>query len=132
MEDPNSVAALKKIWGYQKLEDGTLEITRYKGQATEVTVPAKIGKSIVTAIGDHAFSPLQLRIQNSKIREELTQVTFPETISKIDYYAFWCCDKLKTFFVPEHSVTAETIATNPPRIWRSNSFSIQFIPKEDA
>lgn len=55
--NPNSVAELKKVWGYEKREDGTMIITRYKGTNTEIDVPEKIGNSVVTAIGDWAFSP---------------------------------------------------------------------------
>lgn len=48
---PDAVDALKKLWSYKKQEDGTLIITSYKGTDTEVTVPEKIGRSIVTAVG---------------------------------------------------------------------------------
>ena len=34
---PDSVSELKKIWSYIKREDGTLVITSYKGDKTEVT-----------------------------------------------------------------------------------------------
>ncbi|MDE6054783.1 MAG: hypothetical protein K2G55_13720, partial [Lachnospiraceae bacterium] len=53
---PDSVVSLKKIWSYRKEEDGTLTITNYKGTALEVTVPERIGKSVVTAIGKAAFT----------------------------------------------------------------------------
>ena len=50
MEDPNSVSALKKIWGYKKNNDGSLMITSYKGNATKVVIPSAIGKASVTVI----------------------------------------------------------------------------------
>ena len=54
--NPNSVTEMKKIWGYEKRKDGTLVITRYKGSNTKIEVPEKIGSSIVTEIGNKAFS----------------------------------------------------------------------------
>ena len=55
-ENPNSVSALKKKWGYKKLDDGTLVITSYKGSDEIVEVPSKIGKSTVTFIEEGAFA----------------------------------------------------------------------------
>ena len=100
-EDPNSVSALKKIWSYKKLEDGTLVITSYKGQETEVTVPAKIGKSMVSAIGEEAFYPYQSRVKNKEVRKNLTKVVLPEGITEIGRYAFHCCDGLRDLWLPD-------------------------------
>lgn len=47
----DSVTALRKLWSYEKGEDGTLTITNYKGKESVVVVPERIGKNIVTAIG---------------------------------------------------------------------------------
>lgn len=101
MEDPNSVSALKKIWSYQKLEDGTLMITGYKGQDTEVVVPARIGKNLVSAIGERAFSPGQSRIKNRDVRNKLTEVVLPEGITAIGRLAFYNCDNLCDIWLPD-------------------------------
>ena len=44
-------------WDYQYalLEDGMAEITKYTGDASELTVPATLGGHRVASIGDRAF-----------------------------------------------------------------------------
>ena len=66
-EDPSSVSALKKVWSYKKLDDGTLIITSYKGAAIDVEVPAVIGKAAVTVIGEDAIAAFDWngRIKNN-------------------------------------------------------------------
>lgn len=54
---PDSVYIMKQFWKYKKRTDGTLCITGYKGTEKDVVVPEKIGKNMVTAIDDCAFSP---------------------------------------------------------------------------
>ncbi len=105
--NPNSVTELKKIWGYEKCEDGTLVITRYKGSSTEVEVPEKIGSSVVAKIGDWAFSPgaPRLRKEQSALRRAITRITLPETICAIGDGAFYDCRALIQINVPD-SVTA--------------------------
>jgi len=95
---PDSVMMMKKIWSYKKREDGTLVITSYKGNDTVVTVPEKIGKGIVTAIGAGAFSANSgacagmvtstgtWEMQN--VRRKITKITLPETIKSIGASAF--------------------------------------------
>ncbi len=125
---PNSVATLKQIWSYRKREDGTLMITNYKGKETEVTVPEKIGKGIVTAIGKGAFSgnfynPKATEVQ-VKQHNEIVKVILPDTIEfigegafskmaslkeinipigvrEIGAYAFHGCDSLKSLTIPK-------------------------------
>lgn len=106
--NPNSVAERKKIWGFEKREDGTVIITRYKGKNTEIDVPEKIGDSIVTAIGDWAFSPGASRLkveQREFLRRSLTCVRLPDTIETIGKGAFWGCWALEQAHVPD-GVTA--------------------------
>lgn len=101
-EDPNSVSALKKIWGYKKLEDDTLIITSYKGTDTEVVVPAKIGKSSVSTIDGKAFAVLTDGVM-SKYRENrknIISVEIPEGITGIKSDAFYNCKKLQRIVIP--------------------------------
>ncbi|MDE6221051.1 MAG: leucine-rich repeat domain-containing protein, partial [Lachnospiraceae bacterium] len=118
---------LKKIWSYRKREDGTLLITNYKGTDTEVTVPEKIGKGIVTGIGTGAFSggysnpkvtveqvEQHMRITNIILPKTLQyigenafckmpalkEIDIPEGVEKIDDYAFWKCESLKSITIP--------------------------------
>lgn len=88
--DPNSVTELKKIWKYEKRDDGTIIIMGYKGDRTEVVVPEKIGKDTVTAIGKYAFAPHALRISKEQAltRYRITKIVLPETIKTIGKHAF--------------------------------------------
>lgn len=101
--DPNSVTELKKIWNYEKLEDGTLMITRYKGTGTEIIVPEKIGKDTVTAIGDHAFSSYAPRLTQarSKFLQTVTAVKLPDTIKSIGKGAFYALYRLERINIPD-------------------------------
>lgn len=88
--NPNSVTELKKIWRYEKQEDGTLIITGYKGDRTEIAIPEKIGKSTVTAIGRYAFSPKapRLREEQAVNRCRITKIIVPPSVRTIGKYAF--------------------------------------------
>ncbi len=100
-ERPDSVSALSRIWGYKKRDDGTLAITSYKGSATEVEIPAKIGKNTVTAIGAEAFTTTSWRrIDNIDVRKHITSVTVPEGVTEIGDDAFYRCSSLKTVKLP--------------------------------
>lgn len=101
--DPNSVTELKKIWNFEKLEDGTLMITRYKGNSTEIIVPERIGKDTVTAIGDHAFSSYAPRLTRvrEKFMQTVTSVTLPDTIKTIGEHAFYSLYLLERVNVPD-------------------------------
>lgn len=105
--NPNSVTEMKKIWGYEKRKDGTLVITRYKGSNTKIEVPEKIGSSIVTEIGNKAFSVYAKRLKDEQIdvRANITQITLPETIQVIGEGAFDSCPRLETVNIPD-GVTA--------------------------
>ena len=101
--NPNSVTELKKVWGYEKREDGTIIITRYKGTNTEIDVPEKIGDSVVTAIGNRAFSPGASRLKMEQIqqRKTITRITLPGTIETIGEGAFDGCWALQQFSIPD-------------------------------
>ncbi len=99
-EDPNSVSALKRIWGYKKLSDGTLEITSYKGSDSIVNVPSKIGKDSVSSIGTYAFSALD-NIRNKNLnRKYIKEIAVPEGVTKIEKDAFMWCESLERVFLP--------------------------------
>lgn len=108
---PNSVTALKQIWSYKKCEGGII-ITGYKGRHTEVTIPEKIGKDDVVAIGDHAFCPFASRIKPEikVIREAITKVTLPDTVRSIGENAFAECHKLEKIVIPSSVRTIDKCA----------------------
>lgn len=101
-----SAADLKKLWSTKKREsDGTLIITSYKGTETDVTIPAKIGKTDVTEIASEAFDPMAPRLteMQRKARTELCSVTFPETITKIPKGLFAGHSHLKSITLGENT-----------------------------
>ncbi|MDE7202638.1 MAG: leucine-rich repeat domain-containing protein, partial [Lachnospiraceae bacterium] len=117
---PDSVVSLKKIWSYRKEEDGTLTITNYKGTALEVTVPERIGKSVVTAIGKAAFTGqtymkaedrhrlsvadrFNPRVTDEQIKQhqEITKIVLPETIQSIGAGAFDRMQALREIHLPK-------------------------------
>lgn len=112
--DPNSVTELKKIWSYKKREDGTLIITKYKGMRTEVIVPEKIGKSVVTAIGDSAFAggsglcagkvTPNVSHELMAARRKITKLVLPSGLRSIGLGAFADMLSLESIDIPE-SVT---------------------------
>lgn len=109
---PDSVMALSQLWSYKKTADGTITITNYKGSATEVTVPEKIGKSIVTAIGKGTFTGEENQRRNNEtmnrgatkeqIRQhkKITKIVLPDTIQLIGAGAFQCMEKLREINIP--------------------------------
>lgn len=110
--NPNSVTELKKIWGYDERDDGTLIITRYKGKRTEIEVPAKIGKKDVTAIGEFAFSPdaPRLTTEQRDFRRTITKVKLPDSIQSIGKAAFQSCWKMSELNIPDNVVEIGTNA----------------------
>ncbi len=109
---PDSVMALSQLWSYKKTADGTITITNYKGSATEVTVPEKIGKSIVTAIGKGTFTGEENQCRNNEtmnrgatkeqIRQhkKITKIVLPDTIQLIGAGAFQCMEELREINIP--------------------------------
>lgn len=105
--DPNSVTELKKIWGFENREDGSIIITKYKGNRTEIEVPAKIGKNEVTAIADYAFSPAAARLtteQRDFRRKMISKVKLPDSIQSIGTGAFCNCWAMSECNIPESVV----------------------------
>lgn len=71
-------AAQQRDWKYKTLPDGTVEIMKYSGRESEVTVPDRLGGKKVTRLGDYCF------FQN----KNLVRVTLTEGISSIGGYCF--------------------------------------------
>ncbi len=116
---PNSVSVLKKIWNFEKATDGTLIITGYKGEETEVEIPAVIGKAKVTAIGDAAFdaSMVNLRNRYQETRSKIKKVIIPEGVTAIGKNVFWSCRSLEEIVIPSTVRTIETpLANHCPKL----------------
>ena len=107
---------------YEVLDDGTVMITDYTGNATELEIPAKIDGMDVTVLGDESF--MECKNLTSVIIPEgvkwigegtshhavagafyecssLESVSIPSSVTHIRWYAFLNCDKLKNMVIPE-------------------------------
>ena len=82
-----------KDYSYTKLVDG-IEITSYKGDGGEVTIPSKIKGKPVTSIGRQAFRDCQ----------HLRSVTIPQGVKSINDQAFYNCDRLESVMIPNSVV----------------------------
>ena len=80
---------------YVLLEDGTAEITDYKGRAKELIIPSELDGYRVTAIGVRAFCYCT----------SLTSVSIPDSVTSIGDYAFAGCNSLTSVSIP-NSVTS--------------------------
>ena len=79
---------------YSVLDDGTVGITKYTGNAENVDIPGEIDGKKVIRIGNSAFVDCT----------ELTSVTIPDGVTDIRWRAFYNCVSLKSVTIPK-SVT---------------------------
>lgn len=94
---PDSVYMLRKLWGFKKLDNDTLQIISYKGNSTKVVVPSEIGKRKVTAIGENAFT----RYSKNAGSCSITSITLPEGITCLHNYAFAALNALRSINLPK-------------------------------
>ena len=72
-------------------DDGTSMITAYKGSSGVLVVPESMDGKTVTAIGDYAFYG----------RENLTEITLPNSVTSIGEGAFSDCECLERVHLPD-------------------------------
>ena len=91
-----------KLWRTGKDEKGNLIILGYKGEESEIEVPAVIGKDKVTAIGDYAFSPNGKPLSEAQraVRRGIRSIRVPEGILTIGTSAFENCEGLERVELP--------------------------------
>ena len=70
----------------------TVQIVGYRGKDTELVVPAQIDGCVVTCVGKKAFL-------SNKV---LKQITLPESVIRIDDWAFAYCTRLHKVILPYH------------------------------
>lgn len=78
---------------YEISESG-VNITGYRGKDTQVTVPGMIDACPVTCIGKKAF------LSNKMLK----QISLPESIVRIEDWAFAYCAKLSKIVIPYHRI----------------------------
>ena len=75
---------------YEENDDGTLQITKYKGSAATVAIPAAINGKKVTRVGENSF------LGNKTLRS----VTVPGGVTEIGDHAFAHCSALTKVVLP--------------------------------
>ncbi len=88
-----NVRTANNVWEgyrYEELEDGTLEITGYTWDDTELVIPAEIDGKRVTRIGEQAFDYYR----------SLTSIKLPAGLTSIGGYAFADCSSLSNIELP--------------------------------
>ncbi len=78
---------------YEILNDGTIKITQYVGEETDIVIPQYIDNYLVTAIGMEIFS----KPDNSwDVHESYVEsLVLPDSVLSIDSFAFSLCRYLK-------------------------------------
>ena len=98
----------KKIYTLENDDkNGGYLLKSYKDENKEIIIPDTIGKKKVTAIGEYCFSPAQHRLSENigAIREKITSVLIPDSVTSIGYGAFEGCSSLTSVTIPD-SVTS--------------------------
>lgn len=94
-----SAASVSGNYEYTILDDGTVEISKYNGLESSVTIPGTIDGKTVTGIGVGAFS---YDYDNS-----ITSVTIPDSVTSIKDSAFESCTALTNVNIPGKIKTIE-------------------------
>lgn len=98
----NPLTELKKLWSFRRLEDGTLEITSYKGRELHICVPEEIGGKPVRVIGQEAFSPwVRGSAEQKEHRKNIQSVILPKGLLRIEPSAFFECENLASVAIPD-------------------------------
>ena len=121
---------VSKDYEYKTLTADTVEITKYKGSAQTVTIPASLDGKQVVKIGTQAF----------RDNTALTEATIPATVTEVDGYAFYNCPNLTALhadpfsesFVSENGILYNKTKTELIRYPEKKSGSTYEIPSGTA
>ena len=115
MKDPYNAADMKKIWTWKKLGDGTLSLTSYKGEETNVVIPPYIGRNVVSRLGECLFAPYRESAidKPEAIRKNLSRiesVTIGENVTSIGDRALTSLENLRYVELPASMLQIESCA----------------------
>jgi hypothetical protein len=98
-QSPTSVAAISKLWAYEKNEArDEIALKWYKGDAEDVTIPDYIGKCPVRAIGvlDHDYKRFR-----PFVPQNIKNLIIPSGVVSIRPFVFRGCYEFETITVPD-------------------------------
>ena len=102
LSDRQSVDYLKTQYAWEKTGDKEIMITSYKGEDSDIVIPAYIGHNKVTAIKDYAFSSLyKATARQSFFKDKFRSIVIPETVKEIGVNAFTGCRNLRSVVMKE-------------------------------
>ncbi len=90
-------------WTYTVLSNGTVEITKYKGNEVNCTVPSKLGGKTVSSIASEVF----------KQCSALKTLTIPSSVRSIKQNFIYACFTLETIKINNGSVSAFELTDCP-------------------
>lgn len=93
MGNNRELAVERGVLEYEQIAD-KIKVVGYRGKDTEVTVPDKIDGCPVECIGKKAF------LSNKMVK----QIALPETVTRIEDWAFAFCGKLSKIVLPYHAM----------------------------
>lgn len=100
-----------EIWTTEELKDGTLAITGYNGEETELIIPAELDRKKVSVIKGTTISPdvKGLNKQQYTNREKITRIEVPLTITCVESDIYHH-KNLKEVIIPARLVTLNDLA----------------------
>ena len=131
--DFSAYAETSGDYEYEILDDGTVEINKYNGTASSVSVPSTVDGKKVTKIGSWAFSDCNsltsVTIPNgvTSIEESafsnctsLTGITIPNSVTRIGGWVFYHCTSLKNITIPDSVISIGDVAFYDTAIYYNN------------
>ena len=95
-----------ELWKTRKTQDGTYAIERYLGTENSLTIPSKIGRRTITAIGEQSFAPHSYSsMKNNDFYGHDTSIIISDGIKTIEDKAFYGFDHLTSVVIPESVTT---------------------------
>ncbi|MDE6023875.1 MAG: leucine-rich repeat domain-containing protein [Lachnospiraceae bacterium] len=85
-------ATTEADWKYSVLDDGTVEISGYNGDETEIVIPSELDGKMITGIGYNAFANCA----------DLTSIEIPSSVTSIENRAFNNCSSLTSIEIPSN------------------------------
>ena len=97
-----TVADWRNIFRFSN-KDGKVIISEYKGTDTEITIPAKIGKSPVGSVSISYYQ--RWRHINIELCQKITKVAMEQGVEHIGQFGFANCSALEEMIIPDGMIT---------------------------